>query len=725
MGVLPSHHFMAQQKSFGKTIIHLGAGAKKEAPAKESPTAQDERKDERKSDRPGEGNILVSRRVSLTPPPPEQGEAAPSAERTLGRTLIGVSAVRPEDMRPPVTNRNFPDHKPEPPAHEQAPVKKQVFGRTILGGSNVASPGPTQSSSPPTQQSNQLRENPKAVFSSTVQGGTAPAFLQTLNPYRTTTAAKDEDDQPVPSVRLASEVRQELSELNSAIQSSKQPGVRQDSTPPVAKKEETSELPRVGRYEVLARLKRGGMGSVYLCRISGSAGFQRLFAMKVLSAASQGTQGPRALEAFFREAQLLAQLHHPNIVGIVDIGTPTEPYLVLDYVEGGSLYDLCSRSPTRRDPKKIVTILLDALAGLDAAHRAVDDEGHSLGLVHCDLTPHNLLVGTDGACRVADFGIARGHADAQGKSSDPLWGKPGYMAPEQILGKPVDQRADIFSLGVVLYSALTGVEPFAADSTGETLKNVIDKAVEPPSQVGLCPPPSLDWVCMTALEKDPAARFQSADEMLSQLRRVVARQEFFASPSEVASWVNETMGEKLEDRRKLVRRAADPARNSEAPPAPAALSGSNRAEKSDIAPPPPSSRTKWEATVMLTAEEQAAAAQSLTEDDVNSSYPETRDSQAKAGIPGRSSANKKLMYGALAAAVLMIAASLLFPQAFGKLFKTKQSPMAEQDPSLKIDVQANSKEPTSKEGAPQEKQPGAGEDNPDRVKLPPIKTASD
>jgi len=425
-------------------------------------------------------------------------------------------------------------------------------------------------------------------------------------------------------------------------------------------------------------------------------------------------------------------LHHPNIVGVVDAGTPTEPYLVLDYVEGGSLFELCDRSPQKRDPSKIVTIILDALAGLDAAHRAVDQSGKPLNLVHCDLTPHNLLVSVDGSCRIADFGIARARGDAE--KHGPVWGKPGYLAPELILGQPVDQRADIFSMGVVLYYALTGVEPFRGATAEETLRKVVELQVPPPSQVGFCPPPALDWVCMNALEKDPSARFQSAEEMLTQVRRVVARQEFFATPAQVAAWVEETMGPKLEEQRAAVRRATESSSRPPEAPVPGASYDhldSSRLGQFSHASRAPSSYAPREATLILSDEEQRAAAASLHSE----VPPPSRLDQGLLPLNGQRVAlwlkqakrNKPLLVAVGAMFVITLIA-LLFPKQFGGMFGPEGTQAADVVPGLDMDVKAATPQ-DSIAVHPMSAQPhgvsSASDDGAVPVKLPPIKTSTD
>lgn len=407
--------------------------------------------------------------------------------------------------------------------------------------------------------SNPSREQPPVTWSSAAREPMTAAELRIP-----TTPAKDEPDTgPVSSLQLDRRSLERLEELHEAISSTghaipARPSITIEDWPapepsPAAPEESADEgprLPQVGRYEILARLKSGGMGSVYLCRLSGSAGFRRLFAMKVLH--DHLAEQEEVLDLFFREANLLAQLHHPNIVGIVDVGSPRQPYLVLDYVEGGSFHELLRASPHERHPGVVVSIVFDALHGLAAAHELTGEYGQPIGLVHNDVSPHNLLVGVDGTCRVTDFGVA--DAGGQGVDTLTLRGKPSYLAPERILRQAVDHRADLFSLGVVLYQGLTGVDPFLGATAEETLKNVLERPIAPPSEVGLRPPPCLDWVCMKALARNPSERFQSAEDMANQLRRVAAREDLLVPPSTVAHWVRAVLADTIEARRQAAQR---------------------------------------------------------------------------------------------------------------------------------------------------------------------------
>jgi serine/threonine-protein kinase len=312
----------------------------------------------------------------------------------------------------------------------------------------------------------------------------------------------------------------------------------------------------VGRYEVLLRIARGGMGTVYLCRVTGEGGFRRLFALKVIR--DHLSANPQYVAMLLQEARIASRLHHPNVVSIVDIGTlANQHYLVMDYVEGCTFSELLKAHPKSRPPHLIVPIVLDALTGLHAAHTLTEDDGQPAGLVHCDVSPQNMLVGANGICRLTDFGIARA-ADALSAHDTLARGKPGYLSPEQALGRPIDLRADIFSAGVVLWNALTGERLFDAEDTAETLQQVLDKPILPPSRCGLRPPACFDAICMRALQRDPQLRYASVEEMLTDLRKVAIANDCLAPSSEVGKWVTETFGHQIE----LRRQAAGIARKS-------------------------------------------------------------------------------------------------------------------------------------------------------------------
>lgn len=338
---------------------------------------------------------------------------------------------------------------------------------------------------------------------------------------------------------------------------------------------EASSARYVGRYQVLLRIGRGGMGSVYLCRLTTEGGFRRLFALKLLR--SHLSRNSAAAQAFLDEARLAGQLHHPNVVSVLDAGFHgAQPYLVMDYVEGCSLKRLLATSAEQATARLVVPIILDALEGLDATHNLHGEDDSPLEIVHCDVSPENLLVGVDGACRLVDFGVAR---SARGTGEPPLHGKPGFLAPEQILGQRVDRRADVFAMGTVLWTSLTGQRLFGGRTAEETLHQVCHKAIAPPSQAGFRSPPALDWICLKALERDPERRFQTATAMNEALRETAIREKLVAAPGDITAWVRHAVGRELTQRRLFI---LDSARVSvPAPPDPSGGSQDRPVPNSD------------------------------------------------------------------------------------------------------------------------------------------------
>ena len=281
--------------------------------------------------------------------------------------------------------------------------------------------------------------------------------------------------------------------------------------------------------------------------MTGAGGFRRLFALKVIR--DHLSRNDEYVRMLLQEARIASRLHHPNVVGIVDIGNlANQHYLVMDYVEGCTLSELLKVHRKTRPPHLIIPIVLDALTGLHAAHTLTNDDGSPLTLVHCDFSPQNMLVGTNGICRITDFGIAKA-SNALPERSSITRGKPAYLAPEQITGRPFDHRADIFAAGVVLWNGLTGEQLFKGDSPEEVLDKVLNMPIPAPSSVGLRPPKKLDKVVLRALERDPARRYQTAEEMLIELRKVAIGHDLLAPSSEVAQWVADTFGAQLELRR--------------------------------------------------------------------------------------------------------------------------------------------------------------------------------
>lgn len=311
---------------------------------------------------------------------------------------------------------------------------------------------------------------------------------------------------------------------------------------------------QVGKYELIAEIARGGMGTVYLCRRAGESGFQRLYAMKVLHRHLEDREA--FIKMLLDEARLAAKIHHPNVASVVDLDRDETGhyYIVMDYVEGCSLSQLLKRTRDGAPVELVVPIIVSTLEGLHAAHILADASGQPLGIIHRDISPQNILVGTDGVARIADFGVAKAHARLSETEAGTLKGKLAYSAPEQLLDDDtIDCRADVFAAGIVLWEALTGRKLFRAGSDAATIRNILDKKVPKPSEVG---GPSLlpyDDVCLRALERDPNHRYETAQEMAEVLRERSLAARTFGSPSRIGAWVRKAYGQELEQRRLAIQ----------------------------------------------------------------------------------------------------------------------------------------------------------------------------
>jgi len=295
----------------------------------------------------------------------------------------------------------------------------------------------------------------------------------------------------------------------------------------------------LGRYAMYEQFAAGGMATLHYGRLLGPSGFSRTVAIKRLHA--HLSEDPDFVAMFLDEARLAARIHHPNVIQTLDVeSSEGELFVVLDYVHGDSLSRLL-REARRLDepatPALVGTILFGALEGLHAAHEARDAQGQPLDLVHRDVSPHNILVGTDGIARVLDFGVAKARGRAQTTAVGQLKGKLAYMAPEQLRGQ-VTRRTDVFAASVVLWEALTGVRLFQGEDEGDVIDKLMFREIPSPRQYSPLVSPELESVVMQGLERDPGRRFATAREMAIALENQAA----LATPIEVGAWVERVAG---------------------------------------------------------------------------------------------------------------------------------------------------------------------------------------
>jgi serine/threonine protein kinase len=304
-----------------------------------------------------------------------------------------------------------------------------------------------------------------------------------------------------------------------------------------------SAYERIGRYALFDELGSGGMASVHLGRLVGPVGFTRTVAVKRMHAAV--ARNAEFVAMFVDEARLAARIHHPNVVSTLDVvQTEDELFLVMDYVHGESLAHLLAavaNHDKRIPPAITVSILAGALHGLHAAHEATSEDGKPLNIVHRDVSPDNILVGTDGVARVFDFGVAKAQGRLHSTSDGQIKGKLAYMAPEQLDGEDVNREADIYAAGVVLWEALAGRRLFKAKLQSLLLAQVLDGATELPSRYTATLPEGLDEVTMRALNLRAKERYATARELAVALESCLPP----ASAIEVGRWVAETARERL------------------------------------------------------------------------------------------------------------------------------------------------------------------------------------
>ncbi|MBL8678129.1 MAG: serine/threonine protein kinase [Myxococcales bacterium] len=281
------------------------------------------------------------------------------------------------------------------------------------------------------------------------------------------------------------------------------------------------QLGSVGRYRLTRAIASGGMATVYHALAEGIGGFTREFAVKVCDPVL--ARDGEFARMFLEEARLSARIHHPNVVATHDVGQDRSLYLVMDFVRGcrlSALMAALARAPggAEQVPLNIVArILLDVLAGLEAAHSARDSDGTCLGIVHRDVSPQNVLVGFDGMVRVSDFGIARAASCAIHTRRGVVKGKVGYMAPEQVTGDPISRATDIFAVGIVAWELLTGGRLFAVKTPFEFMGRVLKDEIPLPSRFRPEVPQALDLVVRRALHKQSRERYQDAPSLARAL----------------------------------------------------------------------------------------------------------------------------------------------------------------------------------------------------------------
>lgn len=319
------------------------------------------------------------------------------------------------------------------------------------------------------------------------------------------------------------------------------------------------KLPKtVGRYQIAGELGQGGMGAIYLGRSVGIGGFERLVAIKMIHRHLSREQ--TFIDMFLDEARIAALIRHPNVVSVFEVGEHEGRYFIaMDYVSGEPLSILLDRTWGREKtlPADMMAHVVSiACEGLHAAHELEDPStGDPLNVVHRDVCPQNIMIGYDGIVRVMDFGVAKAAGQLAMTMPGTQKGKVPYMSPEQIRGKPIDRRSDVFALGIVLWECTVGKRLFKDENNLRSAARVLKGKVPKPSQLMTAYPPALEKIIMKALEPKAKRRFQTARELGAALDEFLAECPVL-SAQDLSDLMGEHCGDRQKSKREIERRAS-------------------------------------------------------------------------------------------------------------------------------------------------------------------------
>lgn len=312
----------------------------------------------------------------------------------------------------------------------------------------------------------------------------------------------------------------------------------------------------LGRYELLLPIAKGGMAQVWIARLKGSHGFQKLYAIKTIL--SESLDDPKMEKMFLEEASIASSISHTNVIETIELGDDNGTlYIVMEWCDGETLNTVFNLAEADGGISiyLAVNIVGQICRGLHAAHELLDENGNNLGIVHRDISTSNILITYDGIAKLADFGIAKATNNAKNNLTEigELKGKMSYMAPEYILGHDIDRRADIFSLGVVLYLLTTKAHPFRGKNAAETINNICTKIVKVPSSIIQDYPKSLQKIVLRALAKKPEDRFATAEEFLYELEMVCPGAFKTQTEIELKNYLHKLLKSKKEERDKEIK----------------------------------------------------------------------------------------------------------------------------------------------------------------------------
>jgi eukaryotic-like serine/threonine-protein kinase len=315
---------------------------------------------------------------------------------------------------------------------------------------------------------------------------------------------------------------------------------------------------RFGKYDLLALLATGGMAEIWLARVSGMAGFEKLVVIKRLL--DQLARDPEYVEMFLDEARINARLTHSNVVTVLELGQVEGKYfMAMEYVPGLSV-QLVGKYATQRlnaVPQEVACgVVAQACAGLHYAHERSLPDGTPLHIVHRDISPQNLIVTFEGLVKVVDFGIARAAGRHTVTRTGFVKGKSSYMSPEQCLGQPLDRRSDVFALGIILFELATSRRLFKRANSYATLQAIAVAEVPPPRELNPKMDKAIEAVILRALARRREDRFDTAEEMQEALEYAMHKAHLRGARSDLEKFMEGTFAAEIDEQRRLLARAA-------------------------------------------------------------------------------------------------------------------------------------------------------------------------
>lgn len=295
-----------------------------------------------------------------------------------------------------------------------------------------------------------------------------------------------------------------------------------------------------GRYYLVDQIAKGGMSDIYLAKVLGIEGFQKPLVIKRLLPEFAVKQ--RFVQRFVNEARTLSRLNHANIVQIFDMGISNGEYFIaLEYIEGRNAAHLLSKAKKMNKPPSLelaLHIVGEVAKALTYAHRKKDAEGESLMLVHQDVNSFNVMISYEAEVKIIDFGIARVFLDEAGGQGLPVAGKLLYFSPEQIKGEPIDQRVDIYGIGVLFYELVTGERPFSHQaSVSDTIRMILEMDVQETIHKHDKIPPDIKPLLAKAMALNPGDRYASMEELSLDIRSVILKRSLAIDPSLLARYI--------------------------------------------------------------------------------------------------------------------------------------------------------------------------------------------